>query len=163
MAYTKAEREAFIRRYEEGPARLRAAWEKVPAEARQWRPAEGKWSAHEVVCHAADSETNAYARIRFLAAEEDPKILGYDQAHWAKALDYHALPVEPAMATVEAVRANTVPLLRRLTEAAWTRPGTHTESGAYTADDWLRIYADHLEKHAGQIERVLEAWTSRKA
>ena len=163
MAYGKSERDALIRRYEEGPAKLRAAWDKVPAEARKWRPAEGKWSAHEVVCHAADSETNAYARIRFLAAEKEPKIQGYDQAHWAQALDYHALPAEPAMMTVEAVRANTVPLLRRLTDAAWTRQGTHTESGAYTADDWLRIYADHLEKHAGQIERNLAAWNANAA
>jgi hypothetical protein len=65
------------------------------------------------------------------------------------------------MATVEAVRANTVPLLRRLSEASWAREGTHTESGAYTAEDWLRIYADHLDKHAGQIERNLEAWKAR--
>ena len=117
MAHTKAEREALIRRYEEGPGKLAAAWAKVPAEARQWRPAEGKWSAHEVVVHCADSETNAAARIRYLAAEKDPKILGYDQAHWARALDYHSLPVEPALETVKAVRANTVPLLRRLPES----------------------------------------------
>ncbi len=116
MAHTKAEREALIRRYEEGPAKLAAAWAKVPPEARQWRPAEGKWSAHEVVVHCADSETNAAARIRYLAAEEDPKILGYDQAHWARALDYQSLPVEPALETVKAVRANTAPLLRRLPE-----------------------------------------------
>jgi hypothetical protein len=161
MKLTPSERDALIRRYEEGPAKLRAAWQKVPAEARKWRPAHGKWSAHEVVCHTADSETNAYARIRYLAAEEEPRILGYDQAHWADALDYHSLPVEPAMATVEAVRANTVPLLRRLSEASWAREGTHTESGAYTAEDWLRIYADHLDKHAGQIERNLEAWKAR--
>jgi DinB superfamily len=163
MPDARSEREALIRQYEEGPAKLRAAWEKVPAEARQWRPAEGKWSAHEVVCHAADSETNAYARIRFLAAEPSPTIQGYDQAHWARAFDYHALPVEPAMATVEAVRANTVPLLRRLPESAWKKKGNHTESGAYTAEDWLRSYADHLEKHAGQIERNLEAWRARRA
>jgi hypothetical protein len=65
------------------------------------------------------------------------------------------------MATVRAVRANTLPLLRRLDEGSWTRKGTHTESGAYTAEDWLRVYADHLEKHAGQIERNLEAWKAR--
>jgi hypothetical protein len=161
MALAKSERDDLIRRYEGGAAKLRAAWERVPAEARKWRPAEGKWSAHEVVCHAADSETNAHARIRFLAAEPSPVILGYDQAHWAEALDYHTLPVEPAMATVEAVRANTVPLLRRMPEDAWARKGTHTESGAYTAEDWLRIYADHLDKHAGQIDRNLEAWKAR--
>jgi len=161
MAVTKAEREALIRRYEEGPQKLAAAWAKVPPEARQWRPAEGKWSAHEVVVHCADSETNAAARIRYLAAEKDPKILGYDEAHWARALDYQSLPVEPALETVKAVRANTVPLLRRMPEAAWAKVGTHSESGTFGAERWLEVYAEHLEKHTGQIERNLEAWKAR--
>lgn len=161
MTHSRSEREALIRRYEEGPARLRAAWEKVPPEARQWRPGAGKWSAHEVVCHAADSETNAAARIRYLAAEPKPVIVGYDQAQWARIFDYHAAPVEPAMAAVEAVRANTAALLRRLPDAAWAVEGTHTESGRYTGDDWLAAYAEHLEKHARQIERNLEAWEKR--
>ena len=161
MAYTRSERDALIHKYEGGPARLRGAWEKVPTEARKWRPGEGRWSAHEVVCHAADSETNAAARIRFLAAETSPTILGYDQANWARVLDYHSAPVEPAMATVAAVRGQTAELLRRLPESAWFHEGTHTESGRYTAEDWLRIYAEHLEKHSRQIERNVEAWKAR--
>ena len=163
MALSASERETLIRRYEEGPAKLRAAWQKVPQEARQWRPAEGKWSAHEVVCHAADSESNAYLRIRYLASDPNPTILGYDQDRWAKSLDYHAASPDLALATVDAVRANTVPLLRRLPESAWSAAGTHTDSGRYTGEDWLRIYAEHLEKHSRQIDRNLEAWKSRKA
>ena len=163
MAHTRSERDALIRRYEEGPARLKAALAKVPPEALQWRPAEGKWSAHEVVCHCADSESNAYARIRYLTAEPDPKIAGYDQAQWAKTFDYHAAPLEPALATVEAVRANTVGFLKRLPESAWSIVGTHSDSGRYTPDDWLDVYAEHLEKHTRQIERNLEAWTARQA
>jgi hypothetical protein len=163
MPHSRSEREALIRRYEEGPARLRAAWEKIPPEARKWRPAEGKWSAHEVVCHAADSETNAASRIRYLAAEASPVIVGYDQAEWARIFDYHAAPVEPAMAAVEAVRANTAALLKRLPDAAWEAQGNHTESGPYSGDTWLTTYADHLEKHSRQIERNLEAWKARLA
>ena len=163
MPHSRSEREALIRRYEEGPARLRAAWEKVPPEARKWRPGEGRWSAHEVVCHAADSETNAAMRIRFLAAEPSPRISGYDQAKWAQIFDYHALPVEPAMAAVEAVRANTAALLKRLPDTAWGAEGTHSEIGAYTGDHWLTMYAEHLEKHSRQIERNLEAWKARPA
>jgi hypothetical protein len=161
MPLTASERESLIRRYEEGAATLRRAWERVPAEARQWRPAEGKWSAHEVVCHTADSESNGSLRIRYLVAEPNPTIVGYDQAVWAKVFDYHAAPVEPAMATVEAVRASTAALLRRLPEKAWASVGTHTESGRYTAEDWLKTYAEHLEKHSRQIERNLEAWKNR--
>lgn len=162
MAMSTAERETLIRRYAEGPARLRAAYDKVPPEARQWRPAPGKWSAHEVVVHCADSETNASLRIRYLAAEKEPLIVGYDQEEWARTFDYHQHPVEAAMATVEAVRANTVPLLRRLPDSAWTREGKHTESGRYTGEDWLNTYAAHVENHARQIERNLEAWQAQR-
>lgn len=163
MAMSAVERDALIRRYSEGPARLRAAFDSVPAEARQWRPAPNKWSAHEVVVHCADSETNASLRIRYLAAEKDPLIVGYDQEEWARTFDYHQHPVEAAMATVEAVRANTVPLLRRLPESAWAREGKHTESGRYTGEDWLNTYAAHVENHARQIERNLEAWKAQRA
>jgi len=158
MALSQAEREALIRRYANGPARLKAALATVPAEALQWRPKPGEWSAHEVVVHCADSETNAAGRIRWLAAEADPVIQGYDEAEWARRFDYHQLPLEPALALVEAVRANTAALLHRMPEDAWARVGRHTESGRYGAEDWLTIYAEHLEVHAAQIEANVAAW-----
>ena len=161
MPLTAADRIALIDRYERGPAKLAGAWAKVPPEARQWRPGPGRWSAHEVVVHCADSEGNAALRIRFLLTEENTRIQSYDEAHWARELDYHTLPIEPALATVAAVRANTVPLLRRMTEQNWQWAGHHPESGAYNAERWLQVYAEHLEKHTGQIERNLEAWGKR--
>lgn len=162
MALQARERDELIARYAAGPEKLRAALGKVPAEAIQWRPGPGRWTVHEIVCHCADSETNAALRIRYLAVEKEPVIVGYDQDAWAAQLDYHAHPLPLALATVEAVRANTVPLLRRLPEAAWARMGRHTESGAYGSEDWLRSYAEHLEKHSRQIERNLEAWRATR-
>ena len=162
MPLTRAERDTLIAQYTEGPARIRAALATVPAEAMKWRPAVGEWSAHEIVCHCADSETNSYARIRFLLTEADPVIQGYDQAQWAKTLDYHSHPLEPALATVDGVRANTAALIRRLPDEAWTRAGRHTESGRYTAEEWLKIYADHLEGHARQIEQNVAQWKAAR-
>lgn len=162
MALTAAERRTLIDNYAAGPARLRAAIAAVPAEALTWRPAPREWSAHEVAVHCADSETQAAGRIRFLAAEPDPVLIqGYDEANWAVAFDYHAHPLELALATVDAVRANTVALLRRLPEDAWGRAGRHSQSGPYTAENWLRIYAAHLEEHARQIEANVAAWRTR--
>ncbi len=163
MSLTRADRERLIQGYADGPARLRAALAAVPEEARQWRPAPGEWSVHEIICHCADSETNAAARIRYLAAERDVVIAGYDQDAWAVLFDYHALPLEPALTTVEAVRANTLALIRRLPDDAWAREGRHTESGRYGAEDWLRTYAVHLEEHARQIEGNLAAWRAQSA
>ena len=88
-------------------------------------------------------------------------MLGYDEANWAVAFDYHAHPLELALATVDSVRGNTVALLRRLPEEAWTRVGRHTQSGRYTSEDWLRIYAAHLEDHSRQIETNVAAWRAR--
>ena len=152
------ERAALIEQYRIGPERLQAALDQIPEEARQWRPAPGEWSAHEVIIHCADSETNSAGRIRYILAETDPPIVGYDQDRWAVDLDYHALPLAPALATIAAVRANTVPLIARLDETAWSRAGHHSESGQYSADDWLRIYAEHLELHVAQLANNLRAW-----
>ena len=66
-----------------------------------------------------------------------------------------------ALVTVEAVRANTVPILESLTDADWKKMGTHTESGPYGAEDWLRSYGPHLEVHAAQIRRNVAGWKRR--
>lgn len=158
MADEPSEREQLIQRYEHGPTKLRDAFAQVPREAWKWRPAPEKWSPQEIVCHCADAEVNGAARIRYLVAEEKPTIQGYDQDRWAQKFDYHSARVELALATVDVVRANTANLLRRLPESAWSATGTHTDSGPYGAMDWLRIYAEHLEKHSRQIERTLAQW-----
>ena len=80
---------------------------------------------------------------------------------WAREFDYANHPLDAALATVEAVRANTAPMLRRLPDDAWTKEGTHSESGRYTASDWLRIYSEHLEEHIEQINRTVDAWRSQ--
>jgi DinB superfamily len=153
-----SDRSRRIDQYAQGPERLRQALNRVPDGVVKWRPAPGKWSAHEIVCHAADSEANAYARLRYLLAEKEPLIVGYDQDEWARAFEYHALPLEPSLAVVEAVRGSTAILLQRLAGEAWARKGRHSEKGDYTVEDWLKIYADHLEGHALQIDRNVDAW-----
>lgn len=152
---------ALLQRYADGPALLRSTVAKVPAEALQWRPAPGKWTVHEVVCHCADSETISSTRIRFLVGEDRPTISGYDQDRWAVAFDYHTLSLEAALRQIEQVRAWTTTFVRRLPPSAWAREGTHTESGRYTAEKWLETYSEHLEVHSRQIERNLTAWRAR--
>lgn len=161
MSMSDADRASRIERYDRGPLRLRGALGMVPDGAVQWRPGPGRWSAHEIVCHCADSEVNGAARVRYLIAEKEPVIVAYDQDEWARRFDYHSLPIDTALSAIIGVRAHTAALLRRLPENAWARAGRHTEHGPYTVTDWLRIYADHLENHARQIERNVEAWRAR--
>ncbi|HUF53194.1 MAG TPA: DinB family protein [Dehalococcoidia bacterium] len=153
-----AERDSLIQKYADGPERFRAAVNAAPEEMQKWRPGEEDFSVHEVVVHCADSETNSHGRIRYLVAEDNATIFGYDPGHWARKFSYHDLPLEVALATVEAVRANTAPILRRFSDEDWAAAGTHTESGPYSAEVWLRIYAEHLQEHAAQVQAVVAAW-----
>jgi hypothetical protein len=161
VTLTIEERTHRIDQYASAPQRLRDTLASVPPEAIKWRPDPNEFSVHEIVCHCADSETNAYSRIRYMLTAEKPVIVGYDPDIWAREFDYANHPIEAALATVDAVRANTTPILRRLPDDAWAKEGTHTESGRYTAADWLRIYSDHLEEHIEQINRTVDAWRTR--
>ena len=119
MGLSPQERDALIEQYARGADEVRRALATVPKEALQWRPGPGKWSAHEIVVHCADSETNAALRIRYVIAEKEPLVVGYDQDEWARRFDYHGQPLEESLAAAAAARSRTVPLLRQMTEADW--------------------------------------------
>ena len=145
-----ATRRALIDRYATGPTAVRAALGGATAAELDARPADGGWTAREVVHHLADSETTSTIRFRRLLAEDDPVIVGYDQDRFAEVLRYDR-PIDLSLAVFEAVRASNVELLELLTDADFARTGTHTEDGAYGVEQWLAIYADHAYDHAEQI------------
>jgi len=117
------------------------------------RPPSGEWTAREIVHHLADSESMAYIRLRRLLAEDDPIIAGYDEPEWARHLHYDR-PIEPSLAVLRAVRAASHQLLTALTPDEWARSGTHSDSGSYSVERWLAIYAEHSHEHADQIRRA---------
>ena len=90
------------------------------------------------------------AAERILIAEDEPTIVGYDEPEYARRLHYER-PIASSLAVLRGVRAASLDLLESLTPAEWDRRGTHTESGAYSVDGWLEIYASHSHDHAEQI------------
>ena len=51
-------------------------------------------------------------------------------------------------------RETSAQLMDRMTKQDWRKVGTHSESGTYSAEDWLKIYAAHAHDHAEQIKRA---------
>ena len=104
-------------------------------------PIAGKWSAAEIVHHLADSETTSALRLRRLLVEDHPLIQAYDQDEYAAKLHYNERDMAPALEAFRSARETTAQLIDLMTEDDWHREGTHSESGSYTMEDWLRIYA----------------------
>ena len=147
----RTERERLIEEYRAGAAEVDAALAGITAEELDRRPPEPDgWTAREVAHHLADSEAMAYTRLRRLIADDDPVIAGYDEPVWATRLHYDR-PIEPSVAVMRAVREASAQLLESIGESEWSRSGVHTESGPYSVEGWLRIYASHPREHAEQI------------
>jgi len=153
---TQAERKDLIAKYAAGYDEVAGALEGFPKDKMAANLIQGKWSAAEIVQHLADSEMTSAIRLRRLLVEDNPVIHGYDQDLFATRLRYNERDIAPALEAFRAARATTAQLLERMTEEDWRREGTHTESGRYTAEDWLLIYAAHARGHADQIRRLRE-------
>ena len=154
---TPEERNVLIKQYADGYDEVIRALDNFPAESLGAHPLAGKWSAREIVHHLGDSETTSAIRIRQLLVQDDPLIQGYDQDQYATRLRYNERDMAPALEAFRYARETTMQLLPTLSEDDWQRAGTHTESGRYTLEDWLRIYAAHAHNHAAQIRRLREA------
>jgi hypothetical protein len=149
----RAERDALVAQYEDGFNAITAALAGITAAEWEAREGPGEWSPREVVHHLADSEMTSAIRLRRLIVEDRPVIAGYDQDAFAQRLFYDR-PIEGSLAAFKAARESTAQILHRLTPDDWSREGTHSESGRYSVEDWLRIYAVHAHDHADQIRRA---------
>ncbi len=145
-----ATRRTLVERYRDGYRAVAEAVEGLTDAELDTRPTDGGWSARQIVHHLADSEMTSAIRLRRLVAEDRPVIVGYDEAEFARRLHYER-PIGPSLDALRASRASTADLLDRLTEAEWARTGTHSESGPYSVERWLEIYASHGHDHAAQI------------
>ena len=147
----ETERTALIDRYRAGTEDVEAALAGITDDELDRQPADAdSWTARQVAHHLADSEAMAYIRLRRLIAEESPLIVAYDEPEWARRLHYDR-PIASSLAVLAAVRASSLELLERISAAEWARAGTHSESGPYGVETWLRLYADHAHDHANQI------------
>ena len=154
---TSQERQKLIAQYKEGYHEVARSLEGFPADLLTSHPIKGKWSAAEIVHHLADSETTSGIRLRRLLVEDRPVIQGYDQDAYAERLNYNHREMAPALDAFRSARAAAAQLFEFMSDEDWRREGTHSESGSYTAEQWLAIYAAHAHNHAAQIRRLHQA------
>ena len=156
-----ATRKKLIDQYKDGYRAVAEALVGATDEELDAHPVPGKWSAREIVHHLGDSEMAAAFRLRLLLATDHPQIAGYDQEEFARRLHYER-PHEASLDAFKTARRSTAELLDRLTDADWSRAGTHSELGPYTCERWLEIYAAHAHNHATQILVARDAARKRE-
>jgi len=117
----------------------------------------GKWSMLQVAGHLADGELVVATRIRFVVAEDDPALPGYDQDRWVAELWNGEVGIEEVLEQFSATRKANLRLLRGLTPAQWERAGIHSERGLETVRHISKLSAAHDLVHLRQLARIRAA------
>ena len=136
------------------PGRLKDALRGVSKKLALWRPAPGKWSILEIVCHLRDMEREAYlARYRRILAEDEPLLPDLDGDMLAIERDYRSQSLAAALKEWRSARKESLRLLKGVKGDAWERCGTHETAGRLSMVDFLRRQAvGNDEAHLGHIE-----------
>jgi hypothetical protein len=110
-------------------------------------PVPGTWSIQQIVLHMMDSDLIASDRMKRVAAEDHPTLIGYNETAFAKTLAYDHIPAQDACEVFRLNRRITAELLRRLPDAAFQRTGVHNERGELTLEHLVSGYIEHLDHH----------------
>lgn len=151
---TSQERAELVSRYRLGARAFLETITRLPEGSLDRTPDADAWTPRMIAHHVADAELTAAARLRRLIAEDNPRLAAYDPDEYARRMHYDR-PLQASLALISALSDSNAELLDSLSDEEWTRIGLHEESGAYTAETWLAVYAGHCQEHAEQVARGL--------
>lgn len=119
------------------------------------RPADGEWSVIELLGHATDAELVVASRLRWIAAQDEPPLVGYDQDQWVSALHHQDGDPEQLLDLFEAIRRSSLTLWEQSTPEVRRRVGMHSERGPESFELTFRLLAGHDRFHMDQANRTL--------
>ena len=153
----------MLERFRRGSELIAVVTTGVAGAELDFHPNASHWSIRQIVCHLADTEIVVADRFRRVIAEDEPQLIGFRQEAWAEKLDYGKRKISQAVESFRRLRADNYELIKDQPEEAFQRAGLHSEHGRVTLLDLLRTYAEHVESHARQIQRVRQEYKQSKA
>ena len=145
-----ARRAEYIQTYSELPEKLASAVAGLTDEQLDTPYRDGGWTLRQTVHHLADSHLNGFARVKFALTEDGPTIKPYFEDRWAELAD-SSLPIEPSMKMLEGIHARLTELLQKLDDKQFERTYINPESGPWTLDAFVALYAWHSLHHTAHI------------
>ena len=145
-----------LARLERTPADLARLMRGQSDAALSRRPADGAWSAKEVVCHLRDAEEHLSGWMQMILAMQEPTLVeSGTAARWAEDRQYHRQHAGAAWDAFGRRRDETLAMLRELAPAQWERGGRHARRERMTVNDLVSLIAWHDDNHLDQLARAL--------
>lgn len=121
------------------------------------RPADGEWSAIEVLGHMIDKMSHGYNRVERIVREERPFIPGYDQD--AEVSDHGYQQADPAVLfdRLQQQCERFATLVAALPSSALQREGIHAENGPMTLRQYIQAPLKSASEHLEQLRAAQQA------
>ncbi len=127
----------------------------LPLEAVRWKPAPGRWSMLEVVCHLADEEVEDFrTRVRLTLTDPAAEWPAIDPPRWAIERRYQEQPLGASLARFLHERATSLSWLAAQRDAKWDNVHQHPKAGPLTARLLLANWMAHDLLHLRQLARL---------
>jgi len=156
----KTERDQYVAIVRSTPDRLKAALAGVSKKLLTWRPAPGKWSMHEIVCHMRDAERLGYLhRYAEILAKDNPTFPDVDGDALALERQYRRLNLREVLRDWRAARKESLAIVKKVKTDQWLRVGTHELAGPMSLEAILQRQAlGNDEAHLAQIGDIKKRW-----
>jgi uncharacterized damage-inducible protein DinB len=114
-----------------------------------YRP--GGWTLAQVVHHLAESDVNAYPRLKYALTQDIPDVMVAQQGLWAELPDAQSPNISSSLAVFEAIRNRWAAAFESLSTDDFAKQWRHSRYGLLTIDALLQQYVWHALHHTAQI------------
>jgi Mycothiol maleylpyruvate isomerase N-terminal domain. len=111
------------------------------------------WTVRQTVHHIADSHLNSFCRFKLALTEDTPTIRPYYEDRWAELPDSD-MPVETSIKIIDGLHSRWTALLNSMSDTDFQKKLNHPESGEWTLDKMLGMYAWHSQHHTAHITNL---------
>ena len=139
---------------------LEAEFAALPAELAGWHPKPDEWCIKQVLGHLIQTEETGFAgRIRFVLANDEPRLDALDQDEEAQKRSDCARDAGGLLREFVSLRRESCALVAGLSSADLQRGGWHPDIGFVRVDELLHEWVYHDRDHIQQMMKNIQAYT----
>jgi uncharacterized damage-inducible protein DinB len=144
----------IIERLKSHPEEIRSLTNGLTDDQRKQRPAEGRWSLHELTMHLCEVQDVLIERVARMLTEDKPAISPYKPSEAQEKGSHLTRNFDKRLKEFELQRTTLASLLETFTDEQWHLEGQHPEMKSYTIEKAMEALMRHEEHHLNQMFNV---------
>jgi len=139
--------------------------EAIPKDSLKYRPdVENGWTIYKHIIHIAESELNAFLRLKTILGEPGKETFVIGESKWINNIDCHKEYIDDYLLLLKIIRKIECNLLINLDyEKYESNKVIHPDYGEIDIKKWIECYTSyHFDFHIKLMKRNINLWNKNK-